>query len=560
MRLLTLLLPVIVAACATASPPPAPPAPSPAPAPGPSAASSVSVYLPPVESTVDPFFVPGDLRSEEAAAAETGDFKLPKASGAEAKTPAMCQVHAKARPKKAPACGDPRAALESLAAAIALDGESRDGALLGLESCAGLPGPLVRAIRASYAPVSCAEAIVGPLLARDKPDNAELKPYRSLLQGQALAARIHLGQAARPMPTLAAPVTRESIRQFVGVKLPPWIKFHTAELAKIEELVARLPRDSYGLALATSELGLAYHEFMRSFRAAPVPAELKTDDELRTVYYTAIDEATGPAKQKALQILAEAGAMWARQGVLHERSADAARAALGRSARAQVGWQSGVLLPAAPAPGDSIEQQLAARLPVFATAQFLFLDRAPGALGALLKTGYPLTLRSRLDAGVLGPDERLRAARLHAEIGLHWREGVHFDRALALLGGIPPGARSPEAAFWMALALTYRKAVSSLPADLAARSLPPAVVPTEALESIAIARPPGPFAPHALVTLVATLDLFPPPGALPPLAFQRGQLARLEAARPLLTEEAPRKEVDQLLQDRREIIRFLESR
>ena len=40
-------------------------------------------------------------------------------------------------------------------------------------------------------------------------------------------------------------------------------------------------------------------EFVREFRAAPIPASFKRDDDLRNTYYAALDEASEPQKQKA---------------------------------------------------------------------------------------------------------------------------------------------------------------------------------------------------------------------------------------------------------------------
>lgn len=567
MRHLSALVLLLSVACAPAPAPPlAPAASAPAPsapvasAPAPSA-SGTSLFQPLTGPTKDPFVIPENLRREQAAAPAAGELRLPKATGAAAVEPAICKAYTGAKPGPPPACGDRASALEALASAVALDGVDRDGALARLEGCAALPAPLIRALRASYAPEICAEAIVGPLLGVSPgPEAAGQSGIRGVMSGQAVASRIRRLQGGKPMPTLKGATSTEQIQTFLRDQLPPWIKLRREALAGAEALASGLPPGSYALALATSELGLVFGDFSREFRAAPLPRELKMRDDLRGVYYAGIDQLSEPVRRQATQILAEAGAMWARQGVLRERTADDVHAWLKKWNRQQVGLQGDLLLPPPPAAGASAEQRLAATLPVFASERLFTLEQVqkPELLGALISAGFPEKFRGQLDPEKLPPEVNFLAARGRSELGLRWREGVQFDEALRALKAIPPDRRSPEARFWLALALAFRQGFESLPADLAASGLPP-VVPTDALESLSRASPPGPFTAHAIVTLVGTLDLFSRQRSTSALEFQKMQLARLESALPLLAGAPHRAKLEELIQDRRAIVQFNEA-
>jgi hypothetical protein len=50
---------------------------------------------------------------------------------------------------------------------------------------------------------------------------------------------------------------------------------------------------------AGSQVGAMWGQFVKEFRAAPIPDSIKKDYELRTAYYGALDDASEPQKQQA---------------------------------------------------------------------------------------------------------------------------------------------------------------------------------------------------------------------------------------------------------------------
>lgn len=584
MRCLFALSSLLLLAC-TPAPAPAPPLLAP---PGPSAAApaaSAPIPVPPAAPPPDPFAIPGGLWKLDVVEVERTWEALKLPASGKGKRPAICAGYARRKGKSPPVCADRQQGLAALAAAIEREGESRDEALADLEGCASLPTPMVRALRAHYAPTSCAGELAESYLAvkEDKPFHDALRlamgrlqqypagslpsaamageiwwPSRNALQGQAVASRIHRIREESPMPSFSGPAAKDGILRFVNTRLLAWIKKRREALGAADELARRLPRGSYGRALAASELGLAYGEFVREFRATPIPAEIKKDDELRAAYLGALDQVSEPVRQQATRLLAEAGAMWAQQGVLHERAADDVHAWLSKAHRSKMGWQKDLLLPPSPAPGASVEERLAARLPLFASAMIFAVEasRTPAILRAMLSSGLSWGW-FRGEPKARDAEERLLLTRGHVALGLRWRHRAHLDEGLQAQAAVPSERRSPEEQLWVAHALAYRRGISSLPEDIEAASAP-AAVPVEALEALALAKPPGPFASGALVSIVTALDLFSPPTG-DAVAFHKAQLARLEAALPLLSDDAQRKQVQQMITDRRDVIQFLEA-
>jgi len=80
-------------------------------------------------------------------------------------------------------------------------------------------------------------------------------------------------------------------------KKRPAIEAAEKEYLKIVQLQPEPP--PRWVIAAGSRVGGMWGEFVREFRAAPVPKEIKRDDELRNTYYSALDEASEPQKQRA---------------------------------------------------------------------------------------------------------------------------------------------------------------------------------------------------------------------------------------------------------------------
>lgn len=97
---------------------------------------------------------------------------------------------------------------------------------------------------------------------------------------------------------------KESVLKHINVKVKEWIgkkrpliETASAEYKKIVDLQP-VPPPRWVIA-AGSQVGSMWGQFVKEFRAAPIPDFMKKDYELRTAYYGALDDASEPQKQTA---------------------------------------------------------------------------------------------------------------------------------------------------------------------------------------------------------------------------------------------------------------------
>jgi tetratricopeptide (TPR) repeat protein len=105
-------------------------------------------------------------------------------------------------------------------------------------------------------------------------------------------------------PEYKGPNTKEEVIKHIKTKVADWMKKKgpaidaaEKEYIKIVELKPAPP--PRWVIAAGSRVGSMWGEFVREFRAAPIPADMKRDDELRNTYYNALDEASEPQKVRA---------------------------------------------------------------------------------------------------------------------------------------------------------------------------------------------------------------------------------------------------------------------
>ncbi len=105
-------------------------------------------------------------------------------------------------------------------------------------------------------------------------------------------------------PEYKGPNDKESVLKHIKTKVKDWMdKKAPAILAAEKEYLKILelepaPPPRWVIA-AGSRVGTMWGEFVREFRAAPIPAEFKQDADLRNTYYAALDEASEPQKLRA---------------------------------------------------------------------------------------------------------------------------------------------------------------------------------------------------------------------------------------------------------------------
>jgi len=107
-----------------------------------------------------------------------------------------------------------------------------------------------------------------------------------------------------PFPEYKGPGTKELVLKHIQTKVKDWIGKKrplideaSAEYVKIVNLQP-VPPPRWVIA-AGSRVGDMWGKFVKEFRAAPIPDQMKKDYEIRTAYYGALDEASEPQKQQA---------------------------------------------------------------------------------------------------------------------------------------------------------------------------------------------------------------------------------------------------------------------
>jgi hypothetical protein len=538
-KLLFPLLALAQSACAAAGPstpakaPEAPVASAPAPATG----------------AVGPeaFVIDGSVREEwlpllKPAAVDPAKARLLPPPPGLAPVPAACQAYA-ARPGEGKvACGEPAAALAALDAALGrATPEQRDAALVDLDTCAGLPGGVARALRAELAPVECGETIVEPYL-KAPPATANGIVYGALL-GQAISAR--LARTAQNPPTLAPPHDRARVLEFVKGPMRAWLEQQALAIETISHAAAELPY--YGKGIAAVEAGVADLRLVEAVRGGPIPDEFKKDEELKNAYYGSLDQMLDPRKDRGRDAALVGLKELALVGVIRDGRVDRARTMLSRLyGGRRIDALDALLLPpvARPAPA-SLEERLAARLPTL-YAGLVLDDQAAsraGTLRQLLERGVPLPQRLSLRKADLAPEARALYARAHLELGrLYWR-AVDFDQAAALAAsargsGPAPAPAADDATFTLALALALRNGPDDATDMMrkAPRALPPSQ--SVALDAVAAQAPRSPYAGLAAFDAALLHQLASPEGAV--ASYWSDVAARFHAAAALLADPAQR--------------------
>jgi tetratricopeptide (TPR) repeat protein len=105
-------------------------------------------------------------------------------------------------------------------------------------------------------------------------------------------------------PEYKGPGNKEQVLKHIQTKVADWIKKKrplideaSVEYKKVVDLQP-VPPPRWVIA-AGSRVGEMWGGFVKEFRAAPIPDQMKKDYEIRTAYYGALDEASEPQKQQA---------------------------------------------------------------------------------------------------------------------------------------------------------------------------------------------------------------------------------------------------------------------
>jgi uncharacterized protein YceK len=360
-----------------------------------------------------------------------------------AEPPKTCAAFVSRKAAATPTCKTRDEALEALDSTLAETApDKRDAKLAGLETCAGLPPGLARALRAEMAPLECGDALVEPMV-KSPPTGIDGAVYATL-RGLATAARI--ARTGTTPPKLAPPFERKKVEEFVGGPMKDWM---SAQAVAIEALSQEgLKLSSYARGIAAIEAGMAELRIVEAVRGAPVPAEFAKDAERANVYYAQLDQVLDPRKDRGRDATLVGLRDLARAGVLHDARIDRARSLLSRlyGGRRIDALDALLVPPLGKAQPSNVQERLAMKLPTFYAGLLLPRDAAKNAavLRSLIERGVPLGHRIALRDGELSPEVKRLYARARLEFGRTHLRALDFDQAAALLAGLPDAERTDD--------------------------------------------------------------------------------------------------------------------
>jgi len=485
-------------------------------------------------------------REEALAEAPTMDVTVAPLAPAPkglAAPPKACAAFVSRKPTAAPACKTRDEALDALDKALAeKSADKRDAQLAGLESCAGLPAGMARALRAEMAPLECGDALVEPLVT--KPPNGIDGAMYATLRGLATAARI--ARTGNEPPKLAAPFEVKKVQEFIAGPMKDWM---LAQAVAIEELSKEgLKLGSYARGIAAIEAGMAELRIVEVARGAPVPDSFAKDKERADIYYAELDQQLDPRKARGRDATLVGLRDLAQAGVLRDARIDRARTLLSRlyGGRRIDALDALLVPPLSKAEPTNAQERLAMKLPAFYAGILLPRDAAkkPAFLRALLERGVPLGHRIALRDGELPADVKRLYARARLEFGRTYLRAVDFDQAAALLAGIPEAERTEEDKLVAALVESLRNGPED--AAVMVRNAPVPMLgmgDVKALDALSGAAQKGPFAGLAAFDAALVRQITAPIGA--DAAYFRDVASRYRSAASLLTDANHKKAAEE---------------
>ncbi|MCA9591600.1 MAG: hypothetical protein KC657_40165 [Myxococcales bacterium] len=462
---------------ACGSPPPQPVVPqTPDTPPGPGAETPKGTTAP-----ADPFALPSNLRADAARppVPDTAADALVDLRALESipPAPAKCAAYAKRKADGA-ACRDGKPPIyRALDSALEKkDDAARDGALVAAEACRS--DGLITALRAELAPPECADAIVEPWLAKHTPAGAA----GHALVGLAVSGK--LARTAERPPRFTGAKDRAAIKKFLAGPFGAWITEQARAIEALSLIASKL--SGYGRGIAAVEAGVADMRLVEVARAAEIPDAWKADEEIRSVYYAALDAALEPRKVRGRSAALAGLQELALEGVAESGRVTRAHALLGKMfAGRRIDALRALHLPDAPRgdcePGSPMcasedgGYTTLSSVPTFYAEQLLgdAVVGHPLAYLPLLQGAPPAYVRAFSNEAKAPADPRTRFAYARARLALGlvtWR-GVDFDQAALWASKVgDKAAESEKAKAIVALALALGRGPDGAAAMMASRS------------------------------------------------------------------------------------------
>jgi hypothetical protein len=518
----------------------------------------------------DPFAIAGALQSEAIPSQVPGPVDaakmvLPPLKAAGGNKGDEQAIDVPAPPKECAKYvangGNPKATCGTRETALVLLDEAlgetealrRDGKLAPLEGCAGLPGGLVRALRADLGPAECGDALVAPVLRAKSPSAPEITP---VLLALGLGARLR--RTAVGEPKLAPPFSKQRVTDFIKGPMTSWVSTQAAVVEQISRTGVGL--SFYARGIVAVEAGMADMRIVEVVRAAPLPDEFSKDSELKDAFFSNLEQSLDPRKVRGRDAALVGMRDLASVGVITDPRVDRARALLSKMfGGRRIDALDALVLPAlAPATASTLEQRLASRLPTFYSGLLLPAEtaREPGVMRQFAQRGIPVPQRRLLQQSTDLPREiESLAYRARIAMGQKYWRGVDFDEATALAVKLRASAGlAEESTMMLALSLALRGG----PRDAAemmfvAPALSLGLGNIGALDAVAKANPAGPYA--GIAGFDAAMILQVSPADKPDAAFWLQLAGRYRAAGAQLQDPELKKLAEQRARSADEIAR-----
>lgn len=446
------------------------------------------------------------IQNESAAAqvpapVAAAPTNLPKGVWGDA--PAACSSQVTQAQVRGAACKDAR---QSLARALHNTGAAADAELAALESCAEFPAGAIRALRAERLTPECRDLLIVHYAV---PEGAR-SDVRDALFGLGISGQLR--RLVKDPPTLSPPHDKVRVQAFVQGELARWIQTQAQGVFDLSTRGSAL--SGYAKGIVAIEAGMADMRFVEAARSAPVPQELRGDEELTEAYYATLDEALEPRKTRGRDAALVGLKQLAQIGVLRDERVLLARKLLSKLyAGRRIDALDGLLLP----PGDDdqegeqeVDEAIAEKLPSFYLP--LLVPQLKGTdvavLTALRHRSLPPFLRLQLDKQPADAAvQHIYALQLFELARIYWR-AEDFARAAKVASAL----KGPRAELIAALSTILQNGPQDAAAMMLQGPLPPKGITLVAPLDEVVKSSPS-LAGYAAYDAALLLETAPPPTA-----------------------------------------------
>lgn len=294
--------------------------------------------------------------------------------------------------------------------------------LLAWESCPGVEPGLMRALVAELSPIECADVLVEPAGGAGSPAGET----REVLIGLGVAAR--LARLAGDPPRLEPPYDKTRFADFLSSRLAPWIVAQAKAIDGLSKQGAAL--HGYAMGVVAIQAGLADLRMVELMRQTKLPEEMEGDAEVEEVYFSALDQALDPRKQRGRDAALVGLRRFHEVGAIDDARLSSAHRLLSLLYNGRrIDRLERLMLPDVVAKDSAT---YAAVLPTYYAGKLIPAEKLRGDVQVLASKGLPAPLQQSIEAPgakPLTPEKTLGYALGLAHLGQRYFTRVDFERA-----------------------------------------------------------------------------------------------------------------------------------